>query len=374
MITDLPEQIASRTTQPPFETVVARVGEDRQRALRRTAAGAVGLATAAVLLVPRTGDDPADRQPRDPAAPTVSELLARPDASVVQISGNDDGGVAALWRGCDADGTECGYAVLTSNGRGVAVDSQVLSPTHDGWLIHTPGGWGELTSDGGVSEVTTAGEDGVRPGDEAVQTAGGLGLLRGDRLHLMPSASGSVTQAYVTPGGRLLEITATGDGSERLRASTDGTHWTSLRSWQSGNGVTQVWLAGRGPTVAAVTTGGPGGDRAIEQVDVSHDSGRTWTTARGIDFVNRVRDLSGLAVSPHGTVYLTTGSDGLVRVDADGNAQRTPVGPHDQAVFTTTYDVCVLTGGWGGGRLQCSEDDGITWAGRTMPGRALSGG
>lgn len=386
MITDLPEEIASRTQQPPFEAVVSRVAEDRQRLVRRTAIGGAVLAATALLVVPRLGGDaakdPTDSDP-SPTVPTgglafgVPELLARPDVSVLAVGGSDDGGVAALWQGCESDGTTCGYAVLTDDGTSVGsvvVDSRVLSPTDRGWLIHTPGGWRQLGSDGWVSGVTTAGEDGVRPGDEAVETAGGLGLLRGNRLLLMPSSSGSPTQAYVTPQGRLLEVSATGDGSLRLRATTDGKHWTTLRSWPPGNGVTQVRLAGHGRTVATVTTGGPGDDRAVERVDVSQDGGRTWTTARGIDFAAPVRDLSGLAVSAHGTVFLTTGSDGLIRIDSEGNAQRTPVSAHDQAVFTTTYDVCVLTGGWGGGRLQCSEDDGTSWSEQRLPGRSLVSG
>ena len=388
MITDLPEEIASRAQRPPFETVVSRVREDRQRTLRRTAIGGAVLAATALLVVPRLGGDAA-KQPTDsepsPTVPTgrlafgVPELLARPDVSVVALGGSDDGGVAALWQGCESDGTTCGYAVLTDDGTSVGsvvVDTSVLSPTHSGWLIHTPGGWRELGSDGWVSGVTTAGEDGVRPGDEAVETAGGLGLLRGNRLLLMPSSSGSPTQAYVTPKGRLLEVSATGDGSLRLRATTDGRHWTTLRSWPSGNGVTQVRLAGHGRTVAAVTTGGPGDDRAVERVDVSQDGGRTWSTARGIDFVDQVRDLSGLAVSAHGTVFLTTGSDGLIRIDADGNAQRTPVSPHDRAVFTTTYDVCVLTSGRQGRRaeLACSADDGTSWSRGSVPGVSLVSG
>lgn len=390
MITDLPEEIASRTEQPPFETVVSRVREDRQRRARRTAigGGAVLVATALVV-VPRLGSDSA-QEPRhtDPTDPVptsglalgVPELLARPQVSVLAVGGSDDGGIAALWQGCESDGTTCGYAVLTDDGTSVGsvvVDTRVLSPTPSGWLIHTASGWRELGPDGWVSGVTTAGEDGVRPGDEAVETAGGLGLLRGDRLLLMPSSSGSPTQAYVTPQGRLLQVSATGDGSLRLRATTDGRHWTTLRSWPAGNGVTQVLLAGHGRTVTAVTTGDrPGGEGAIEEVALSHDSGRTWVTAHGIDFPDEVRDLSGAAVSPQGTVYLTTGSDGLIRVAADGSARRSPVGVRDRAVFTTTYDVCVLTSGRQGRheQLACSEDDGTSWTRGSVPGVSLVSG
>jgi hypothetical protein len=378
MITDLPEEIASRTPQPPFEAVVTRVREDRRRTLRRTAIGAASLAVAALLVVPYLGGASTDRQPSDHGPSTVSELFARPDVSVVQVGGSDDGGVAALWQGCTDDPADCGYAVLTSGGGRVLVDSPVLSPTPSGWLVHTVAGWQQLTSDGEVSEVSTEGAGGVRAGDEAVETAGGLGLLRGDQLLLLPSASGSATQAYVTPQGRLLEVTATGDGSLRLRASVDGKHWTTLRSWEPGTGVAQVRLAGYGRSVAAVTTGdGPGGDRTIEQVDLSHDGGRTWTTARGIDFGNEVRDLSGIAVSPQGSVYLTTGSDGLIRIDPDGNAQRTPIYVQDRWVFTTAYDVCVLTQPRQADLpevVSCSGNDGTSWADERVPGSALVNG
>lgn len=387
MITNLPEEIASRTPQPPFEQVVTRVREDRRRSLRRTATGGAFLA-ATTLLVPLLGDDPADeRRSTDPdpsvTAPTgglafgVPELMSQPRVSVVQIGGSDDGGVAALWQGCDSDGGGCRYAVLTGNGNAplgsVMVDSPVLSPTPGGWLVHTPGGWRELGSDGWVSGVTTAGEDGVRPGDEVVETAGGLGLLRGGRLLLMPSASGSVTQAYATPRGRLLEVTAAGDGSERLRASSDGRHWTAIRSWGPRAGVAQVRLAGHGRTVAAVVLRHQlGGKLLVDQVEVSHDGGRTWTTARGVDFAGGgSENLSGLAVSAQGSVYLTTESDGLIRIDREGNAQVSALSVADHGVFATTYEVCVLTGGWGGNRLRCSADDGTSWSSRPVPGASL---
>lgn len=389
MISELPEEIASRTEQPPFDEVVTRVREDRQRAWRRTAAAGGVLALAALVVVPQIGGDSAQRQPSDPGptgpSPTTSlalgvpELLSRPGAQVVAINGSDDGGVAALWQACSSDGTGCRYAVLTDQGTSlgsVVVDSSVLSPVSGGWLIHTAGGWRKLASDGWVSGVTTAGEDGLRPGDQTVETAGGLGLLRGNRLLLMPSASGSPTDAYATPQGRLLEVTATGDGSERLRASTDGRHWDTLRSWGSGSGVTRVGLAGRGRTIAAVMQSvDADGHAVIRQVDVSHDAGRTWTSARGIDSAGEVRDLSAVAVSPHRTVFLTTASDGLIRISPDGHAARTPVGVHDRDVFTTTYEVCVLTTPRGDRPdvVACSDDDGTSWTRRSVPGASLTG-
>ena len=387
MITDLPEEIAARTEQPPFDVVVARVRERRQRALRRTAIGAGALAVAALVVVPQLGDDSPAPGPSDPGptAPTASrglamgvpELLGRPDVTVVQVSGSDDGGVAVLWQGCASDGSGCGYAVLTDDGEtlgSVVVDSTVLSPTARGWLIHTSGGWRELTSDGWVSGVTTAGDDGVRPGDEAVETAHGLGLLRGDRLLLLPTSSGSPTQAYVTPSGRLLEVTATGDGSLRLRATTDGRHWTTLRSWAAGGDVDQVALAGRGRTVAIVELRQWQDSFLLDGVDVSHDGGSTWTVARGLDLASgEVANLTGLAVSARGTVYLTTQSDGLIRVDRSGSAQVSPLSKSDSDVFTTTYQVCALTGGWGP-RIACSDDDGTSWSRQRVPGASLVSG
>jgi hypothetical protein len=386
MITDLPEEIAARTQQPPFEEVVTRVRADRQRTLRRVALGAAVLAAAAFLVLPQGGggdptDDheskpgPSTPSPSDGLAMGVDEVLRGPLADVWAVGGSDDGGVAGLWQSCSDSGDSCGFAVLTDDGTtlgSVLVDSNVLSPTPDGWLIHTSGGWRLLSSDGWVSGVTTAGLDGVRPGDTAVETAGGLGLLRGDRLLLMPRASGSVIQAYVTPQGRLLEVTASGFGSDRLRASTDGRHWTTLRSWPPGTEAS-VLLAGRGRTVVIATLkDGPGGDLTLSQVELSHDGGRTWTTARGVDLSGGgVRNVSGIAVSEAGTAYLTTETDGLIRIDREGNAQVSRLSDVDRGVFTTTYQVCVLTGGGRQARLRCSEDDGTTWSGSPVPGADL---
>lgn len=368
MITDLPEEIASRTPQPPFEAVVARVRADRRRALRRTAIGGALLAATAYLVVPHLGGDPADPGPTKPS-PSPKVL-----GEVASISGADDGGVAALRQNCPDSGGACTYAVFTSDGSAapaaLVVESDVLSPTPRGWLVHTGDGWRELTSDGSVSVVEPAGPDGVQPGDVVVQTAAGAELLRGDRLLLLPKRSDSVSSSYVTPSGRLMQTTYSPTGHAHLVATRDGTHWATIRTWAPAADL-RVAIAGRGRTIAAVVLSiGTSGRTAIQQVDVSHDSGQTWATARGIDFSNEVRDLSSTAVSAQGTVYLTTGSDGLIRIDADGNARRTPVSDHDQAVFTTTYDVCVL----GSGRLHCSDDDGTTWAGRIVPGIwAISG-
>ena len=388
MITDLPEEVATRTQPPPFETVVARVREDRRRAWRRTAVAGGVLALAALVVVPQLGGGSAKESlPNDPgpSVPTpssglamgVPELLARPDVSVITVSGSDDGGVAVLWQGCASDGTGCDYAVLTYDGKtlgSVVVDSTVLDPTSRGWLIHTPGGWRELGSDGWVSGVTTAGEDGVRPGDEVVETAGGLGLLRGDRLLLLPTSSGTPTQAYVTPSGRLLEVSATGDGSERLRVTTDGRTWTTIRSWAAGGDVSQVRLAGRGRTVVMVELRPWQDSFLLDGVEVSHDAGATWTAARGLDLASgEVANLTGLAVSARGTVYLTTQSDGLIRVDRAGNAQVSALSKSDSDVFATTYQVCALTGGWGP-RIACSDDDGTSWSRQAIPGASLVGG
>ena len=388
MITDLTEEIAARTAQPPFETVVARVREDRQRTVRRVAIGGAVLAASALLVVPRLGTDSADEQPTNPgpSIPTPSEglalgvadLLARPTVRIAGVGGADDGGVAVLWQGCTGDGTDCDYAVLTRNGSShlgsVPVDSGVLSPTPDGWLIHTEGGWRLLTSDGGVTGVTTAGLDGVRAGDVVVQTPGGLELLRGDRLLLMPKRDGNLTSGFVTPGGRLLQTTYSPTGQGHLVATRDGEHWTTVRTWAPAANL-RISLAGHGRTLAAVVQSiGISGHTAVQQVDLSHDGGRTWATARGIDFGNEVRDVSGVAVSNQGTVYLTTGSDGLIRIDAEGNAQRTSLGARDESVFTTTYDVCALVQPKQASRQQtiaCSEDDGTTWTDRSPPGSSL---
>ncbi|GAA1925582.1 hypothetical protein [Nocardioides hwasunensis] len=106
----------------------------------------------------------------------------------------------------------------------------------------------------------------------------------------------------------------------------------------------------------------------VKQVLVSHDAGVTWSEPAGLDLdgADGLHDLSSMVVTPGGSTYLTT-SDGLVRVDPEGNAKATPLSPRDSAAFVVEDAVCVVVDGDPVDTLRCS-DDGTTWAPQPLPG------
>lgn len=81
-----------------------------------------------------------------------------------------------------------------------------------------------------------------------------------------------------------------------------------------------------------------------------------------------LRDLSSLVVSPSGTTWITASSQGLLRIDADGDATAMPLSSHDHSAFVLGEDICVVAEAGQVDELRCSEDDGATWTPRPLPG------
>jgi hypothetical protein len=110
----------------------------------------------------------------------------------------------------------------------------------------------------------------------------------------------------------------------------------------------------------------------VVQVDVSADGGTTWDTASGRELPfggpGGLADLNGLAVTDEGTTFLTTGTAGLVRVDASANVVATPMSSHDRSVFLVAHRVCLVVEDSPHDELSCSSDDGATWVPQALPG------
>ena len=68
------------------------------------------------------------------------------------------------------------------------------------------------------------------------------------------------------------------------------------------------------------------------------------------------------------TTYLTTETDGLVRIDPDGDAEPMPLSTADTSVFIADDEVCVAVEAGAVDELRCSSDDGATWSPRPLPG------
>ncbi len=290
--------------------------------------------------------------------------------------------MAALWRGCDFE--PCQFAFVSRDGDEVSGDVlgasfPSVSTVLGGWLVED-GGFTRLSPSGDRAEIFDTGPGGgdVMAGDTAVATAQGWRLLRGDKLVPLPTPDdGTVTGAYVTPDGQLVAATS-GPGS-RSSVTTLG----PAGSWSSPTNATgtvgapggarTTILAGNGEhVVLAVLGDGPDGSSPVLSVQVSHDAGRTWTLARGLDTDgrNRLRNMSSLAVASDGTAYLATQSYQLVRVDLDGDALSLQVPSSDTSVFAVGDGVCVVSERGRYDALACSTDGGTTWSDQPLPGLA----
>lgn len=395
--TDLPvelqHEIAERAAQPGFDAVLDRAAASRRRRRTTIASGLAaavvvgGLGAAAGGLV---GSDDGSPDPARPAPTTPWDGSSAPDerlpSSVLAVLDDDrlqlwaltgapDGGMAALWRGCDFD--PCQFAVVTRDGDQVSgevlgASFPRLSIVPGGWLVED-GGFTRLSPSGDRAEIfdTGPGSGDVMAGDTAVETSQGWRLLRGDKLVPFPSPSGGdIYSAFVTPSGRLVAATTSGAGIV-ISATDDGRTWESRLTTRLTVPVTSAVVAGNGDHVAVAFLGDdPDGSIPVLGVQVSHDAGRTWTPVRGLDTDggDRLRDLSSLAVAPDGTAYLATQSHHLVRVDLDGDALPMQLSSFDSSVFAVGDGVCVVTERGRYDALACSSDRGTTWSDQPLPG------
>ena len=388
----LSRDIADRAPQPGFDAVVDRARAGRRR--RRTTI-ASGLAAAVVVagIGLAVGDRPGRDSSPEPANPTrtsdvsdridpdlpegVRHFLARGEVDAWTVSAADSA-VAAFWQVCGKPFDPCQQAWTIRGGGeviGDLIDAErpFITPVPGGWLVDDQHGPTLLlTPDGDLEEVTTADIDGapLLAGDTAVLTYDGSRLLRDGALIAMPEPADRpvVGVAYVTPSGRLVAATADLDGW-RVQATDDGRTWE--RPVVGPSGAMNTRVVGSGDHVAVMFTGADSdGSLPVAEVLVSADAGRTWTTVRGLDTqgADRSRNPHSLAVTPSGTTYLTTETEGLVRIDSDGNALATPLSATDTSVFTRGDEVCVLAEAGIVDELQCSTDDGASWAPQPLPG------
>ena len=388
--------VAERVEQPGFEEVVARAGQARRR--RRTTIAA-GLATAAVVgatAFALEGPLASDDQSPEPFRPGLTRTWDRTSEVDPRLSGpvravlDDDlidlwaaagssGALAVLWWGCDEQ--PCRFVLVTRDGDQVTgtdlgTSYPRLSAVPGGWVVENGTGITRLTPSGDRTQlyVTGPGDADVMAGDTAIDTVGGVRLVRGDKAIPAPVPPGSdaLTSAFITPSGRL--VAATVDGAEGTTTATDdGSTWEGSLTAETRGPAAGAVVAGNGDHVAVAFLGDdPDGSVPVVGVQVSHDAGRTWTTARGLDTdgPDRVRDLSSLIVTADGTAYATTGSAGLVRIDADGNASPTPLPSLGTSAFVLDAAVCVVAEAGVGAvdELHCLEDDGTSWVRLPLPG------
>ena len=391
--TDFAREISDHAPQPGFDAVVDRARAGRRR--RRTTI-ASGLAAAVVVaaigfaITDLPGGDPSP----EPANPTrTSDVDHRIDADLPEgvrhVLGRDgvqawdvsavDGVVAAFWRACEKPFDPCRHAWTLRDGdevTGGLIDagSPVVTVVPYGWLIDEQRGPTLLlTPDGEVEEVGSVGDGGtaLTPGDASVLTFEGSRLLRDGALVAMPEPTDrpAVGSAYVTPGGRLVAATSDAPGGWGAQATDDGRAWED--STAGPPETINVRVAGSGDHVAVMFNGaGPDHSVGIEQVIVSGDAGRTWTTAQGLDTKGADRSLNpyGMTVAPDGTTYLTTETDGLIRIDPDGAARAVLVSSQATSVFADGDDICVVAEAGAIDEIQCSSDRGTTWAPQPLPG------
>jgi hypothetical protein len=400
--TDLQHDVAERVVQPGFDAVLDRAATGRRR--RRTTI-ASGLAAAVVvggLGAVAGGLVGADDGSPDPArpAPTTpwdgsstpderlpSDVLAVLDDDQLQlwwIAGGPDGAVAALWRGCDFD--PCRFAVVTRDGdqvfgEALGASFPTVTSVPGGWLVEDARGVSRLSPSGDRSEIFDPGPTlaaDVMAGDTAVPTSDGWRLLRGDKLVPMPvQADRRTYAAHVTPDGRLVAVTGTDVGHVTWISTTDdGRVWGNEIATRATEKVSSAVVAGSGDHVAVALSGDdPSGAIPLLDVQVSHDGGTTWTSARGVVSgsvdtmsTDRVRGASSMAVTPDGTTYLTTESHHLVRIDDEGFATPVQLSAFDTSVFASGDEVCLVGERGRYDALLCSPDGLTEWADQPLPG------
>ncbi|MFC7362052.1 hypothetical protein [Nocardioides astragali] len=380
-----------RVQQPGFEVVLDRA---RQGLRRRRTTIAAGLATAVVIvgvvaatqLAPRTPIEPAPAPTPTPPSGEVDEQL--PDDIQAFLSGDDIHPAAVLgsgdatgvvWTACSSVAGTCRSALVTKHDDQVAgrfVDSGYGIPQSvpGGWLIPDGRDWILVTPTGETQRIHGPGPGSadVMAGDTAVFTTTDVRLLRGTKLVPMPGVGAggwNPSSAYVTPEGRLV-MTPTIEGPTRVIVSDDGGQlWRMTHAVDEGSGTPATGLlAGHGDSVAYVAYDEADGSVPVLEIAVSSDAGESWQVARGDFGGEGLRNPSSLAVSPSGTAYLTTGSHGVVRIDADGNATATRLSSDDHSAFVLGEDVCVVAEDGRADELRCSADDGATWTPRPLPG------
>jgi hypothetical protein len=311
----------------------------------------------------------------DPRLPGAVRAVLDDDRLDLWAAAGSSGAVAVLWRGCDQE--PCRFVVVTRDGDEVTgtplgASFPWLSAVPGGWLVEDASGTTRLTPSGDRTQmyVTGPGSADVMAGDTAVETSDGVRLLRGDKVIPAPVPSGSdhLYSAYVTPSGRLVAATVGGAGAV-ITATDDGRTWEGSSATRIAGPSVGAVMAGNGDHVAVAFLGdAPDGSVPVVGVRVSHDAGRTWTTAEGLP--RPLRDLSSRVVTADGTAYATTGSHGLVRVDPDGNARPTPLSSLDTSAFVLDEAVCVVAEAGAVDELRCSEDGGTSWVRLPLPGFA----
>jgi len=387
--TDFDREIAERVQQPGFDAVLARAGRARRRRRTTVASGVAALVVVAGAgLAVRAGDhrsaEPAPAVPTtpwdgssevDPRLPaSVRTILRDEHVDLWAVSGS--GGVAAVWRGCDAE--PCRFAVVIRDGDrvvGATLDATAprITAVPGGWLLEDASGISLLNPAGGRESITVVDSvtTDVLAGDTAVETADGWRLLRGHEVVAMPSPSErEILGAYVTPSGRLVAASTSG-ADVTASATDDGRTWEMQMASRVTEPVATAVVAGNGDHVAVAFLGDdPDGSIPVLAVQVSSDAGLTWTDVAGLDTDggDRLSDLSSLAVSAAGTTYVTTGSHHVVRIDVDGDAVPMQLSAFDTSVFTLGEDVCVVAESGEVDRLECSADDGRSWTSQPLPG------
>ncbi|UFN43953.1 sialidase family protein [Nocardioides okcheonensis] len=320
----------------------------------------------------------------------MRSLVAAGRADVFAVSASADA-VAALWVDCtgEAGASGCRSAVVVREGPdvvGTLLDGDVrsLQPVPGGWLVEQATGPVVVGPDASLQPVvdTGPGNPGTAVsarGDTAVTVGGAVRLLRGTKLVDVPVPAGTTRLwgAHVTSTGRLAVVVDLEDGRSEVAVSDD-----SGRTWTPGtadraDATTGRLLAGDGDRLVLVDLGDDRdtGEVPLLAVRTSRDGGATWQAARGLGWGEGPRrawqlprDLSGVAVAPDGTSWLTTASHHLVRIDPDGSAMPTQLSSYDRGVVETSDGTCVLTERGRRDDLACSDDGGTTWSSRPLPG------
>ena len=367
---DLARDVRERVVVPPYDVVSRRVRAQRRRTISGTLVAVVlivaGLAVWQSMGTTRSLQPALPPSTPSPIPPTdASQWRAVVDgtqAHPFEVSGNDDGSIAVVWRALEPGGPTFALVIRASVGtvHGFRLDSPVtLTPVEGGWVgVSLSRGW-LIGNDGTWTDLGEPGEARLpRLGDTLVNGQSERWLYSSvDRAWATyPASPVEVEDDYLTPSGHQVTCDVSRAGVKVWRGS-------SVRYAGDPAGAVSCAIFGHGDRVVVAMTGdAPDGSIPVVGLVRSDDSGWSWhefAVPQGVDFAS-------LSIGIDGPIYLTSTDGRLVVTQPDGTQSVAP-GEHGVG-FVTDDRVCALAYGQSKGPLSCSDDRGQTWTETPLPG------
>lgn len=241
----------------------------------------------------------------------------------------------------------------------------------DLWSTHDGGAtWRRVAFPAGGIRALEAGRGVVYAGVAAARSGGSVLLsspVDRDAFSPVPGTDGYTAAVALALHGKAGFVLA-GDPTTNLLGTDDGTAWTARARPCPGGG--SLIAAATATDVVSVCASDPAAGSSTKTVVVSHDAGRTWSTA---GTAPRGGQVSGVAAASPTTfvVAASSGASYLYRTTDGGRTWSTAYtdstsggAPFTDLGFTDAthgWAVEATAGGGAGGTLLSTTDAGATW-------------